>query len=263
MLYNIHGAAFYRHFRYIASFVDYRANCGIKLISHRLDNRTGHSTTGPITVTASLTAIGRLTTRSIAASPETAVVLSIEPIIAWLSATGPQSATMRCYRQHIAATIATGKIAVTIATGNASPPPLPATSPSPLPATHRRHRYRRHRPHRYRQRIAATATGDIALTATGNASPPPLPATSPSPLPATHRRHRYRRHRHHRYRKRIAATATGNASPTPLPETHRRYRNTSSFAASYVLSVSSLFLCGPLRRISVNARLYVQCCLVL
>ena len=27
--------------------------------------------------------------------------------------------------------------------------------------------------------------------------------------------------------------------------------------------MSSLFLCGPLRRISVNARLYVQCCLVL
>ena len=36
-----------------------------------------------------------------------------------------------------------------------------------------------------------------------------------------------------------------------------------SNSASYVLSVSCLFLCGPLRRISVNARLYVQCCLVL
>ena len=37
----------------------------------------------------------------------------------------------------------------------------------------------------------------------------------------------------------------------------------SSNSASYVLSVSCLFLCGPLRRISVNARFYVQCCLVL
>ena len=37
----------------------------------------------------------------------------------------------------------------------------------------------------------------------------------------------------------------------------------SSSSASYVLSVSCLFLCGPLRRISVNARFYVQCCLVL
>ncbi|KAK2189625.1 hypothetical protein NP493_101g08011 [Ridgeia piscesae] len=36
-----------------------------------------------------------------------------------------------------------------------------------------------------------------------------------------------------------------------------------SNSASYVLSVSCLFLCGPLRRISVNARFYVQCCLVL
>ncbi|KAK2183733.1 hypothetical protein NP493_298g03041 [Ridgeia piscesae] len=36
-----------------------------------------------------------------------------------------------------------------------------------------------------------------------------------------------------------------------------------SNSASYVLSVSRLFLCGPLRRISVNARFYVQCCLVL
>ena len=36
-----------------------------------------------------------------------------------------------------------------------------------------------------------------------------------------------------------------------------------SNSASYVLSVSCLFLRGPLRRISVNARLYVQCCLVL
>ena len=37
----------------------------------------------------------------------------------------------------------------------------------------------------------------------------------------------------------------------------------SSNSASYVLSVSCLFLCGPLRRISVNARFYVLCCLVL
>ena len=37
----------------------------------------------------------------------------------------------------------------------------------------------------------------------------------------------------------------------------------SSNSASYVLSVSCLFLCAPLRRISVNARFYVQCCLVL
>ncbi|KAK2189492.1 hypothetical protein NP493_105g02031 [Ridgeia piscesae] len=37
----------------------------------------------------------------------------------------------------------------------------------------------------------------------------------------------------------------------------------SSNFASYVLSLSCLFLCGPLRRISVNARFYVQCCLVL
>ena len=37
----------------------------------------------------------------------------------------------------------------------------------------------------------------------------------------------------------------------------------SSNSSSYVLSVSCLFLCGPLRRISVNARFYVQCCLVL
>ena len=37
----------------------------------------------------------------------------------------------------------------------------------------------------------------------------------------------------------------------------------TSNSASYVLSVSCLFLCGPLRRISVNARFYVQCCLVL
>ena len=36
-----------------------------------------------------------------------------------------------------------------------------------------------------------------------------------------------------------------------------------SNSASYVLSVSCLFLCGPLRRISVNARFYVQCCLIL
>ena len=36
-----------------------------------------------------------------------------------------------------------------------------------------------------------------------------------------------------------------------------------SNSASYVLSVSCLFLCGPLRRISVNAQFYVQCCLVL
>ena len=36
-----------------------------------------------------------------------------------------------------------------------------------------------------------------------------------------------------------------------------------SNSALYVLSVSRLFLCGPLRRISVNARFYVQCCLVL
>ena len=36
-----------------------------------------------------------------------------------------------------------------------------------------------------------------------------------------------------------------------------------SNSASYVLSVSCLFLCGPLRRISVNARFSVQCCLVL
>ena len=36
-----------------------------------------------------------------------------------------------------------------------------------------------------------------------------------------------------------------------------------SNSASYVLSVSCLFLCGPLRRISVNARFYVHCCLVL
>ena len=36
-----------------------------------------------------------------------------------------------------------------------------------------------------------------------------------------------------------------------------------SNSASYVLSVSCLYLCGPLRRISVNARFYVRCCLVL
>ena len=36
-----------------------------------------------------------------------------------------------------------------------------------------------------------------------------------------------------------------------------------SSSASYVLSVSCLFLCGPLRRNSVNARFYVLCCLVL
>ena len=44
-----------------------------------------------------------------------------------------------------------------------------------------------------------------------------------------------------------------------LPQQHP----VSSNSASYVLSVSCLFLCGPLRRISVNARFYVQCCLVL
>ena len=38
---------------------------------------------------------------------------------------------------------------------------------------------------------------------------------------------------------------------------------TCSSSASHVLSVSRVFLRGPLRRISVNARLHIQCCLVL
>ena len=53
----------------------------------------------------------------------------------------------------------------------------------------------------------------------------------------------------------IAATSDLCARQTVLP--------VSSSSASYVLSVSCLFLRGPLRRISVNARFYVLCRLVL
>jgi hypothetical protein len=152
------------HFRYIASFVNYRANCGIKLINHHLDYHTEPLSAFDCRANHAhdIAHSYRATTRSIAASPATAIVSSTEHIILTSVPTfGPQSATIssrriRCYRQH--------------------------SLPQLLPATHNRHRYRqRHEWHdHYRQRFAATAIS----------KPPPLPAT-PRPLPATLRRHRY------------------------------------------------------------------------
>ena len=184
-------------FRYIASFVDYRANCGIKLINHRLDYRTEplsqHLTTGPDQ--------SRSRRRS-QPSPATAIVSSTDHIVAWLiltivppsdlkalqshrvefAATGNtrchnSDRPYRChdyYQRHIAATATDNATSGTTSTGNASPPPLSVTR--------RRHRFRQHHDH-YQQRFAATAIG--------NTSPPPLPAT-PRPLSAKLRRHRHR-----------------------------------------------------------------------
>jgi hypothetical protein len=140
------------------------------LINHRLDYRTEPISafdyrTGPITLTASLTAITSDCYRIVYRSYRGMVNTNYRATF------GPQSATIssrriRCYRQH------------------SLPQSRPAISlPRLLPATHRRHRYgQRHEWHdHYRQRFAATAIG----------KPPPLPAT-PRPLPATLRRHRYR-----------------------------------------------------------------------
>ena len=144
------------------------------------------------------------------------------------------------------------------------------SAPRNQPATHRRYDYHRQN--------AITAIGD-ATTATSNASPPRPPPATPRSLSVRHRRHRFRqchdrcRQCHDRYRQHAAAiaygnatTATGNPSASllqSLPATHLQSLKPGIASAPYVLSVSSLFLCGPLRCISVNARLYVQCCLVL
>ena len=85
-----------------------------------------------------------------------------------------------------------------------------------------------------------------------------------------------RRRRHNRRSTRIetrhrqsATRATGEFGASRLLLSNTRASDVTAAAAgisnsaSYVLSVSCLFLCGPLRRISVNARFYVQCCLVL
>ena len=86
---------------------------------------------------------------------------------------------------------------------------------------------------------------------------PPAPSRSP-----------FNSHRNATSPKRYKSNRTNSAQRVcffQIPEHPMlpQQQPVSSNSASYVLSVSSLFLCGPLRRISVNARFYVQCCLVL
>ena len=137
---------------------------------------------------------------------------------------------------------------------------VPTFGPQSATISSRRILYRQHSLPQSRpaislpRHIAATASDNATrgTTTKGNASPPPLSVS----------RHRFRQHHDH-YRQRFAAIAIDNTSPQSLPATHLQLLKSGKASAPYVLSVSCLFLCGPLRRISVNARLYVQCCLVL
>ena len=130
------------------------ANCGIKLINHRLDYRTEPLSAFDYRANHAhgIVHSHRATTRSITASPATSIVSSTDHIVAWLILTivptfGPQRfnliASNSLLPATFAATIATGHIAATTTTSDTSPPLLPTTPrvARPLPAMLRRHRY--------------------------------------------------------------------------------------------------------------------------
>ena len=172
-------------FRYIASFVEYRANCGIKLTNHRLDYRSG-------LFSIRLPGQPRSRHRS-------------QPSGDWLPGLSRRAREFnrlvyRAYRGMVNIQYRVDHRAskrYNLIASNSLLSTRDASAPRPQPATYRRREYHRQN--------AVTAIGD-ATTATSNASPPPsLPAT-PRTLSVRHRRHRFRQRNdrcwqcHDRYR---------------------------------------------------------------